>query len=40
MEIKYLLKNIEVGVVRNGCGHSGLRTLELSVSQEVINGVN
>ena len=40
MEIKYLLKNIELGVVKNGYGHSGLRTLELSISQERINGVD
>ena len=27
MEIKILLRNIGVGLVKNGCGHSGLRTL-------------
>ena len=34
MEIKYRSKNIEVGVIRNGCGHSSLRTPKLAVSQE------
>ena len=29
-----------VGVVKNGCGHSSLRTLKLAVSQEAINGIN
>ena len=38
MEIKSWLKNIGVGVVKNGCGYSGLRTL--AVSQETINGIN
>ena len=40
IEIKIWLKNIGVGVVKNGCGHSGLRTLKLAVSQEGINGVS
>ena len=40
IEIKSLLKNISMGVVRNGCGHSGLKTLKLAVSQEGINGVS
>ena len=43
MEIKSLLKNIGVVMVKNGCGHSGHRTLKLTVSQvsqEVINGIN
>ena len=37
MEIKSWSKNIVVGMVRNGCGHSGLRTLKFAVSQEGIN---
>ena len=40
MEIKSWLINIGVGVVKNGCGHSGLRALKLAVSQEAINGIN
>ena len=40
MEIKSWLKNTGVGMVRNGCGHSGLKTLKLAVSQEGINGIN
>ena len=33
--------NIGVGMVKNGCGHSGLMTLKLGVfHQERINGVN
>ena len=40
IEIKSWLKNIGVGMVKNGCGHSGLRTLKLAVSQEGINGVS
>ena len=40
MEIKSWLKNIGVGMVRNGCGHSGLRTLKLAASQERMNGIN
>ena len=39
-EIKSWLKNIVVGVIKNGYGHSGLRTLKLAVSQEVINRVS
>ena len=27
------LKNIRVGVVKNGCGHSSHRTLKLAVSK-------
>ena len=38
MEIKSLLKNIRFILVKNGCGHSGLRTLKLPVFQEGING--
>ena len=34
MEIKSWLKNIGEGIVKNGCGHSGLRTLKLAVSQK------
>ena len=40
MEIKSSLKNIGVGVVKNGCGHSGLRTIKLAVSQKGINEIN
>ena len=40
MEIRSWLKNIGVGVVKNGCGHSGLRTLKLAVSQEGIIGMD
>ena len=40
IEIKSWLKNIGVGVVKNGCDHSGLRTLKLVVSQEGINGIS
>ena len=40
MEIKSWSKNIGVGLVKNGCGHSGLRTLKLAVSQEGINLIN
>ena len=32
MEIKSRLKNLEVGMVKNKCGHFGLRTLNLAVS--------
>ena len=39
-KIKSWLKNIGVGLVKNGCGYSGLRTLKLAVSQEWINGAN
>ena len=38
IKIKSWLKN--VGVVKNGWGHSGPTTLKLAVSQEGINGVN
>ena len=31
MESRSWLKNIAVGMVKNGCGHSVLRTLKLSV---------
>ena len=40
MEIKSRLKNIGVGVVENGCGHSVRRTLNLAVPQERINQIN
>ena len=40
MEIKSWLKNIGVGMVKNGWSHSGLRTLKLAVSLERINGIN
>ena len=35
-----ILVNIGVGVIKDGCGHSGLRTLKLELSQEGINGIN
>ena len=34
MQIKSWFKNIGVGLVKNGCGHAGLRTLKLAVSQK------
>ena len=40
MKIKSWLKNIAVGLVKNERGHSGLRTLKVAVSQEVINRKN
>ena len=39
IEIKSWLKNIGVGMVINGCAHSGCRT-QLAVAQEKINGLN
>ena len=29
-----------MGIVKKGCGYSGLRTLKLAVSQEEINGID
>ena len=40
MKIKNLVKNIWVGMAKNGCGHSGLRKLKLAVSEEGIKGMN
>ena len=40
LSIKNWLKNIGMGMVKNGCGHPGLRTLKLAVSQEEISGIN
>ena len=40
MEIKVWLKNIGVGVVKNGCAQSGLRTLKFVQSQKGINEIN
>ena len=40
MEIKSWLKNIDVGMVKNGCDHSGSRTLKFGVSQKGIFGIN
>ena len=34
------MKNIWVSMVKNGCGHSGLRILKLAVSPEGSNGMN
>ena len=31
---------IEMGMVMNGCDHSGQRTLKFAVSHEEINGIN
>ena len=40
IEIKSWLKNIDFGVVKNECGHSGLKIVKLSVSHGGINGVS
>ena len=40
LETNNWLKNIGVGMAKNECGHFGLRTLKLAVSQEVISGVS
>ena len=40
IEIKGWLKSVGVGLVKNGCGYSGLRTLKLDVFQEGINEVS
>ena len=40
MEIKSSLANIGVGMVQNGCDHSGLTTLKLAVPQKGINGIS
>ena len=40
MESRSLLKYIGVGVVKNGYGHSALRTLKLAVCQEKMNEIN
>ena len=40
IEIKSQLKNIGMGMVKNGCGYYGLRTLKLAVSLEGINRVS
>ena len=37
IEVKRWLENIGVGMVINGCDHSGSRTLNLAVSHEEIN---
>ena len=37
MEIKSWLKNIGVGMVKNGCGHTDLK---LAVSQRGMNRIN
>ena len=39
-EIKSCFKNIGVGMVVNGCKHSGPRTLKLAVSHKEINRIN
>ena len=40
IEINSWYKNIGVGMIKNGYGHSGHKTLKLAVSQEGINGIN
>ena len=40
MSIRSWLKNIGVGMVKNGCGHSILRTLKLAVCQGEMNWIN
>ena len=40
IEIRSWLKNIEMGMVKHGCGHFGHRTQTLTVSQEGINRIN
>ena len=40
MEIRSWLKNIEEGMVKNGCGHFVLRTLKLAVCLGEMNGIN
>ena len=40
MENRSWLKNIGVGMVKNGCGHSVLRTLKLAVCQGKMNEIN
>ena len=40
MEIKSWLNNIGMGVIKNGCSYSRLRTLKLAISQTEINGIN
>ena len=37
MEIKSWSKSIGVGMVKNGCDHSGIKTLKLDASQKAIN---
>ena len=40
MESRSWLKNIEVDMVKSGCGHSVLRTLKLAVCQGQMNEIN
>ena len=40
MENRSWLKNIGVGMVKNGCDHSVLRTLKLAVCQGQMNEIN
>ena len=40
MENRSWLRNIGMGVVRNGCGHSVFRTLKLAVCQGKMNEIN
>ena len=39
-ESKSWLKNIGVGLVKNGCGHSVLRTLKLAICQGKMSEIN
>ena len=39
IEIKSWLKNIDVGMVKNGCDRSSLKTLKQAVSQEGVHWV-
>ena len=39
-KLKVILKKTGVRLVKNGCGHSGLRILKLAVSQEGNYGIN
>ena len=39
-KLKVDCKIWRLGIVKKGCGYSGLRTLKLAVSQEEINGID
>ena len=40
MESRRWLKNIRVGIIKNGCGNSVLRSLKLAVCQVKMNEIN
>ena len=40
MQIKRRLKILGVGMVKNGCGQSFDRTLKLTESEELTDGIN